>query len=285
MRLIRSALHEFFEDRCGTVAAALAYFTAFSMPALLMIAVTIAGAMVGTDSAAREVQRQLGSVLSPQVAGQTNVLLEHLYTNVRRGSVGTFIGLAAILLVATKAFAELHRVMNRAWKVETVDTGFRKVAMRRLSAFFLIVTISVLVLASMVFGTIVLVFSRELSTPLFYVWQLVAPAVLLTLLVAAVFKILPDARIQWRDVWFGAAVTGILLAISKHALSFYFSRSVVGSVFGATSSFALLLLWLYFSYAVLLFGAELTQVWAKQQGRPAQPTESAIRVDRTNPAA
>ena len=138
----------------------------------------------------------------------------------------------------------------------------------------------------MVFGTIVLVFSKELALPVVYIWQWIAPAVLLILLVAAVFKILPDAKVHWQDVWFGAIFTGVLLVIGKNLLSLYFSRTMIDNVFGVTGSFALLLLWLYFSYAVLLFGAELTQVRARQQGRRPQPTNNAVRVDRPqSPAA
>jgi membrane protein len=178
-------------------------------------------------------------------------------------------------------------VLNRAWGVESAESGFRGFALKRFSAFILIVAVSVILLASMALGTIVLLAGRAMpvSLPIMYIWQLFAPAVLLTLLAAAIFKILPDARMHWKDVWFGAIVTGSMLAISKYFLSLYLSRSTIGSVLGVAGSFGLLLLWLYFSFAVLLFGAELTQVRARQQGRRPQPTENAFRSSHNLPAA
>ena len=157
--------------------------------------------------------------------------------------------------------------------------------MRRVSAFVLILAISVLLLASMAIGTVIWGADRAVSLPLFHIWQFVAPGVLFILLVAAAFKVLPDAHVHWKDVWFGAVITGTMLAVSKHLLSIYFSRTVIDGVFGAAGSFALVLLWLYFSYAMLLFGAELTQVRAERQGRPAEPADCAVKADHPDSSA
>ena len=108
-------------------------------------------------------------------------------------------------------------------------------------------------------------------------WQTFAPFVILTLVVAAIFKVLPDAKVEWRDVWFGAVFTGGLLAIGKYAFSFYFTHSTVATLWGTMGTFALLLLWLYYSSATLPFGAELMHVRARRQGREMQPDDGAVR--------
>src|SRR5688572_1261336 len=192
-----------------------------------MVAVYIAGGVFGEEAARREINRQLGATLSPQVAGQVQELLANLSRNTQGGVIGTLIALGAILLAATKAFVELKRVLNHALKVERVETGLRGYALKRVSAFLMIVAITVLLLASMTAGTIVMVFSQTLSgsLPLVYIWHLIAPGLTLTLLVAAVFKILPDAKMEWQDVWFGAILTGTLLVTSKYLLSLYFART------------------------------------------------------------
>jgi membrane protein len=288
MKLIRSAIHEFLKDRCGTVAAALAYFTVFSLPAIFVLSIYAAGALFGQQAATAEIERQLGNALSPPVHGQLRQLLAALSRNASRGNLGTFIGFAAIMFAGTRAFSELQRILNRAFNVENIHSGVRGFMLKRVWGFLMIVAISVLLVASMTFGTVVLLISDDLpySRTVVYLWQILAPGVVLTALVATVFKILPDARMQWRDVWFGAIVTGTLLVSSKYLLSLYLSRSAMASVYGIAGSFALFLLWLYFSSAVLLFGAELTQLRARREGRPAQPTESAVPITKQeSPAA
>jgi membrane protein len=279
MQLLRLAFREFVADRCGTAAAALAFYSAFSLPPILLIALTITSWIFGRNEAAREIERQLQTVFSPEVAGQIEKLLQSAWQVSGRGWVGMFAAATGILAGGTRAFAELQRVLNRAWEVEPVDRGIKGFALKRVTAFLMILAVTIVLLTSMAVSILVSVLGRSLhdSVVLLSLWQMLAPFVILTLLVGAIFKLLPDARVEWRDVWFGATVTGGLLAIAKYVFSIYFAHTTFVTVWGTMGTFALLLVWLYASAATLLFGAELTHARARHQGRQMQPGERAVR--------
>jgi membrane protein len=282
MDVIRSALRDFMNDRCGTAAAALAYFSVFALPPVLLLAVAITAWMFGHDVAARGINKELEAIFSPEVAVQVRSLLQSAWQTSSRGWWGLAAGAAGILLAGTRAFVELQRVINHAWEVEPVGPPIKRFALKRVTAFLMIIAVTILLLTSMVISVIVPALSRSLpgSSSFLFIWQTFAPFLILTLLVGAIFKVLPDAKVAWRDVLFGAVFTGGLLAIGKYAFSVYLNQPTVASIWGTMGTFALLLLWLYLSSATLLFGAELMHVRARLEGRQMEPDAGAVRSDK-----
>jgi membrane protein len=184
-----------------------------------------------------------------------------------------------ILLAGTRAFVELQRVLNRAWEVEPVGPPVKRYALKRFTAFLMIIAVTIVLLTSMVISVLLPAISRSLpeSVLILSLWQTFAPFFILTILVAAIFKVLPNAKVDWRDVAFGAVCTGALLAIGKYVFSIYFTHGTIATVWGTMGTFALLLLWLYWSSATLLFGAELIHARATLQGRQLKPDQGAVR--------
>ena len=284
MEIIRLALRDFVRDRCGTVAAPLAYFSVFALPPVLLLAVAITAWMFGQEAAARGIDAQLKAIFSPEVARQVHTLLQSAWQNTGRSRLGLAAGAAGILLSGTRAFVELQRVLNRAWEVEPVGPPIKRFALKRITAFLMIVAVTIILLTSIAVSIIVPALDRSIPGSIFLltIWQTFAPFVILMFLVAAIFKVLPDAKVEWRDVLFGAIFTGALLGIGKYAFSVYFTQRTVATVWGTMGTFALLLLWLYYSSAALLFGAELTHARARREGRQMQPDDHAVR--RTKPS-
>src|SRR5262249_39854376 len=219
MDAIKLAFREFMRDRCGTAAAALAYFSVFALPPILLLAVAVAAWIFGHEAAQRGIDRQLEAVLSPEVAGQVHRLVQSAWQNSGRGWLGLIAGAAGILLAGTRAFVELQRVLNRAWEVEPVGPPAKRFALKRITAFLMMIAVTILLLTSMAISIILPALGRSIreSVFLFSIWQTFAPFVTLTLVVAAIFKLLPDAKVEWRYVWFGAIFTGGLLAVGKYA--------------------------------------------------------------------
>jgi membrane protein len=279
IELIKSAVRDFFKDRCGTAAAAVAYFSVFALPPVLLLALAATARIFGQDVAARGIDTELEAIFAPEVADQVRMLLQSAWQNSGRGWLGFAAGASGILLAGTRAFVELQRVLNRAWEVEPVGPPVKRFALKRVTAFLMIIAVTIVLLTSMVISVVVPALGRSVPDSVFLLslWQTFAPFIILTLLVAAIFKVLPDAKVEWRDVLFGAVFTGGVLAIGKYAFSFYFTHGSIATVWGTMGTFVLLLLWLYLSSATLLFGAELTHVRARREGREMKPDEGAVR--------
>src|SRR5215831_12603621 len=209
MDAIKLAFREFMRDRCGTAAAALAYFSVFALPPILLLAVAVSAWIFGHEAAHRGIDRQLEAVLSPEVAGQVHRLVQSAWQNSGRGWLGLIAGAAGILLAGTRAFVELQRVLNRAWDVEPVGPPVKRFALKRITAFLMIVAVTIILLTSIAVSIIVPALDRSIPGSIFLltIWHTFAPFVILMFLVAAIFKVLPDAKVEWRDVLFGAIFT------------------------------------------------------------------------------
>ena len=214
--IIRTALRDFVKDRCGTSAAALAYFSVFALPPVLLLALAVTAFIFGEDVAGRGIDKELDAIFSPEVAEQVRMLLQNAWQS-RHGWFGLAAGGLGILLAGTRAFVELQRVLNRAWEVEPVGPPVKRYALKRFTAFLMIIAVTIVLLTSMVISVLLPAISRSLpeSVLILSLWQAFAPFFILTILVAAIFKVLPNAKVDWRDVAFGAVFTGALLAIGK----------------------------------------------------------------------
>jgi membrane protein len=277
----RRAADGFSADECSTRAAALAYYAVFSLPPALLIIIYIAGLKYGQAAAAGQISSHLESFVGTQAASQIEAIISNAARQKAGGLIASLIAIAGLIFASTTAFAQLQQALNRAWSVEPDDSSIWSLAKKRLVPFLMVIAAGLVLMASILLGTVVSAFGDALPFQItggVYVLGLLVPWVVITCLVAVVFKLLPDARVRWRDVAVGAIVAGTLLVLAKYGLSMYLSRASFVSSYGAAGSLAILLLWLYVSAAILLFGAEFTRAWALEHGRDVEPTPDAHKI-------
>ncbi|MFO1535039.1 MAG: YihY/virulence factor BrkB family protein [Thermoplasmatota archaeon] len=281
----RQTLAEWVQDKCPRLAAALAYYTAFAMAPLLVIVIAVAGALWGQAEVRGAVVAQVASLVGPGSAATVSELLDQAQ-HTRAGWLGTGIAVAGFLVGATGVFGELQGALNTIWGVDVRRGGWRHAVKTRVLSFSLLVVLGFLLLVSLVVSAAWHAVAARLrtlldGTALVVVGSLVDLVVsvgLFTVMLAAVYKVLPDVRVQWRDTWVGAFVTAVLLALGKELIGAYIGHSRVTSLFGAAGWLAAILLWVYYAGLVLFLGAEYTQVHAERAGRPLRPKAHAFAV-------
>jgi len=270
-RFLREVLDEWSKDDVQSLGAALAYYTIFSMAPLLVLAIAIAGLAFGREAAQGEIVAQLNGTIG-EVAART---VEDLIERASRPSSGvpaTLASLAMMFFGASGAFGQLQKSLNRIWDVKRTRQGVRGQVRRRLAAFSMILTIGVLLFLSLAASAALsglhgwLARSFPLLARVLPLANFALSFAVVTALFAMIYKVLPEARIEWRDVWVGAAVTALLFTIGKGLIAFYLGRASVASLYGAAGSLVLLLLWIYYSAQLLLLGAEFTEVWSRRRG-------------------
>ena len=294
--LAKRTFKDFVDDECPRMAAALSYYTLFSLPPLLVLILTISGVFVDEAAMEGRIESEIAAVLGAEGANQVREIIQAAERPGTGGRGATVLSIAALLFGATGAFIELQKALNRAWEVEADPRsgGILRFVLKRLLSLGMAVTIAFLLLVSLLLSAAVTAFGDrvgallpgDVSGAVLSVIQLGLSFAVVTLLFALMFKVLPDARSRWRDVWVGAVVTAVLFTAGKFVLGLYLSRSDPGEAFGAAGSLALLLIWVYYSAMIVFFGAEFTQTWAVQRGGGIEPKEGAIRVvERTSAEA
>lgn len=270
--LVRVAAREWSQDRCLQLGAALAYYTIFSMAPLLVIVIAVAALVFGREAAEGELLQQFEASLGADAAAAVRGMIERA-SQPRTGWLATIGGLLMMGLGASSVFGQLQSAMNQIWNIpRSRGRGLRGLLVDRLTSFSMILVIGFLLLVSLVLSTAVAALESLLNelfpgAALFLQGlNLMVSFAVVTLLFAMIFKILPDARILWGDVWIGAAFTSLLFTLGKFAIAFYLARSTAASVYGAASSLVVVLLWVYYSSQILFFGAECTQVYARRYG-------------------
>jgi membrane protein len=278
--IFRSAAGSFSEDRCWTFSAALAYYTVFSLPWILLIVVYVAGKVVGEANATNEIRTGIQSVAGSGVADQIQTMIGNASRPGGRGLMGTLVGIGAIIVSSTTAFAELQFALNQAWEVKPDESSWTAFAAKRAGSFLMVIGMGFVLLASMALRAVTAGPAANLHIPAMFgsVWETVLVWLILTVLVGAILKVLPDATIATSDVVASAVLTGALLTASKYGMSIYLAHSSVGSSFGAAGALAILMVWLYISFAILLFGAEFARAWSRARGRDVVPESGAGRI-------
>ena len=288
LALLRDSGKDFLEDDCQTQAAALSYYTVFSLPPLLVLILMILGALVDPRDIRGQLETQLGALMGPSAVEQIRTILQQVHQPGSGALIPTVLSIVALILGASGAFGQLQAALNGAWEVapDPQQGGLKAFLLKRVFSFGMILSVAFLLLVSLVLSAALSAFGGALSgmlpeglsaTLLQVINQVVSFAVIATLF-AAIFKVLPDATIAWRDVWVGAAVTAFLFVVGKFLIGFYLGRSNPGEAFGAAGSLAVMLVWIYYSSMILLFGAEFTQAWAEARGRGIAPERGAVRV-------
>ena len=281
--LFQESVEAWTEDYAPSMGAALSYYTLFSIAPLLLIVVGMAGLVFGPDAARGEFFGQLRGLMGDQGAAAVERLLAAA-DKPEGGVIATVTGSAMLLLGAMSVFGELQNALDRIWRAPqpAQAKGWWKLIRSRVASFGMILAIAFLLMVSLVVSAVV----SALGTwwGLHFIDWLLSFA-LMTVLFAAIYKVIPRVHIAWRDVWIGAAVTAALFAVGKVLIGLYIGRSSVASAFGAAGSLVVLMVWVYYSSQVFLLGAEFTRVYAEEEGSRANvERRSATRI-RVQPAA
>jgi membrane protein len=270
--IFKQTISEFSGDKVPRLGAALAYYTIFSLAPLLLIVIAIAGIVFGHDAAQGKIFDQLRVALGPTTAAGMQEMVKNA-AKPKSGTVATIIGVITLILGASGVFGELKDALNTIWDVKPKEGGgILQMIKDRFLSFAMVFGVGFLLLVSLVIDTAIGAMGKYAGNhlpggeALWHIVELAFSFIVVTVLMAGIFRLLPDLKIEWRDVWLGAALTSILFVLGKFALGIYFAKSAVGSSFGAAGSLVLVLLWVYYSAQILLFGAEFTQVYARAHG-------------------
>lgn len=280
-RLLKVALAGWWNDRAMSLGASIAFFTVFSLAPMLLAAIAVAGLVFGREAAQGAIVAELGGMIGTNEASFLETMIASA-GNVGSGIIGTTIGIVTFLLLVTGAVVELQDNLNIIWKAKPpASYGVLDFIRTRLVSFGLVLGIGFLLLVSLVIDTGLTALGSYLEANfsgataiLRFLNSLVALAAA-TLLFAMMFKLLPAVDIQWSDVWTGSLVTAFLFTIGKFLIGYYLGKSNVASSYGAAASIITILLWIYYSSLILLFGAEFTKAYAESRGsRRGQAVET-----------
>jgi membrane protein len=287
-KLVRHTIGEFIEEEPFTLAGALSYYTLLSLAPLLLLVVAVAGIIFGEEAARGEVLARLDVAIGTQAAGLAQELLAHAYHH-GSGWVSAVIGGVGVLIGATTALAQLQGSLNKIWGVKASKRAWYALVRTRLFSLLFVLVLGVAVIASLIASSVITALSSRTAHALDFVWRLAdigVPLALMTGLFAALFKLLPDAEVRWRDLWVGAAITSVLFTLGRLLIGMYIGRTGVTSAYGAAGSVVALMVWVYYSSVIILFGAELTQVYARLFGGDVrQKQEDPVSKDMRTAAA
>jgi membrane protein len=277
--LLKETFQEWSDDKAPRLAAALSFYTIFSLAPILIITIAVAGFFLGQADVRENILMQVETTFGPDAEEMVEGLIDDA-SRPGSGVVATIIGMITIIAGATGVYGQLLEALNTIWEVEPApDSGIFDTLRKRLLSFTMVLGIGFLLLVSLVISAALSAISQyfsELLPGIDIFWQildLVVSYALITLLFAMIFKVLPDVEVAWSDVWVGAAFTALLFTIGKFLLGWYLGTSTPGSTFGAAGSLVGILLWVYYSAQILLFGAEFTKVYTRRHGSKIRPAE------------
>jgi membrane protein len=263
--------------------AALAYYTAFSLAPLLLIAIAIAS-LVFHEAARERITAEIATTVGDSVADSVRKIMASSQ-GTGSGVTATIIGIVVLLFGASGVFVELQDSLNTIWGVEAKPGGgVKSFIVQRFLSFGMVLGTGFLLLVSLIISTALSAIGTFLTAHLpggVVLWQAVNLLVsfgIVTLLFALIFKVLPDVELGWKDVWVGAAITALLFTVGKYLLGLYIAHGSVASGYGAAGSLVIILFWVYYSAQILLYGAALTRVYADRYGSHVRPSENAVPV-------
>ena len=282
-KVLKNCIKGFSEDKVPKLSASLAYYTVFSLGPLLIVILYLCGIFFGREAIEGSIYGQMRSFIGQDAALQIQEMIKN--ASLSSGStVAATIGIVTLLIGATSVFAEIQDSINTIWGLKRKPTaGWFVLVKTRLLSFGVIGSLGFLLLVSLGITAIVESISSRLikqfpgiAVPAFYIFNLVLTIGVVTTLFAVIFKVLPDAKIKWKDVWAGAIATTILFMLGKFAITFYISKSNIGGTYGAAGSLVVLLVWVYYSSFILYFGAEFTKAWAVRFGSEINPNSYTV---------
>lgn len=281
-RLSKDSVVAWFSDDCARMGAALSFYTVFSLAPMLIIAIGIVGLVYGQDAARGYIVAEIQDLIGTDGAQAVQTMIKGVRDK-EAGIVATLLGLVMLLAGATVVFAELQATLNAIWRVKPVKSGAVAALFKaRLLSFAIVMGIGFLLLVSLAVSATLTAINQSIRAHelqnvgiLFSALNVVISFAIITFLFAALFKFLPDAKIQWRDVWLGAIITTTLFTVGKYLIGLYLGHSGIASVYGAAGSLVVVMLWVYYSTQIVFFGAEFTRLYAHCYGSGPEPEQFA----------
>lgn len=279
--IAKQTASDWLDDDASRLAASLAFYTLLSLAPLVIIAVSVAGLVFGPEAARGQIARELARVVGPSAAQGIEAVVASARSQTS-GTLGTVIGLVTLFVGASGVFGELQYALNTIWEVrEKPGRGLIAQIRDRFLSFTMVLGVAFLLLVSLLLSALLSAVGRVFASALpggELFWQLVNfgfSLLMITVLFALIFKLVPDVLIRWSDVWAGAFATALLFTIGKSLLGLYLGRASIGSSYGAAGSLVVLIVWVYYSAQILFLGAEFTQVQARRRGHDIRPSQRA----------
>lgn len=271
------------DDKITKLSASLAYYTIFSMGPLLVVIISLCGLFLGREAVQGKIYQQLVGFVGADTANSLQEIIKNA-SLAGKSQLAAIIGGITLLVGATTVFGEIQDSINMIWGLKPKPKrGWLKMLQNRFLSFSVIVSLGFLLLVSLSVTSIIDGFSERLmahfpdvTVVLFYIINIAITLFVITIIFAVIFKVLPDAKIRWKDVLAGAIATALLFMLGKFGISFYISKSNVGSTYGTAGSLVVLLLWIYYSSIILYFGAEFTKAYAVKYGAEIHPNHYAV---------
>jgi membrane protein len=283
LSLVKTAFSEFQRDNVIKLSASLAYYTMFSIGPLLLVTISLTGLFVKPETITGQIRLQLTQLLGSETTEQILTILTNLQTQ-NTAQNYSIVGIILLFLGATGVFADIQDSINYIWSIRAKPKrGWLKFFRNRMLSFSLIVSVGFLLIVSLVLNTLTDLLTSKLQhlfqddfVVIFKVFNLVILFLVVSVLFAIIYSVLPDAKIKWKDAMVGATFTAFLFLVGKFFIGLYLSTANVGNAFGAGASVIIILSWVYYSSIILYFGAELTKAYAIQAGGGIIPHDTAV---------
>ena len=286
--LIIASLKAFMEDRALTMSAALAYYTVFAMAPLLIMLISLASFFYGEDAANRKLFQEINGLVGNQAALQIQDIIRQISLQ-KDSTFAVILGVITLFIGATGVFIEMQDSINQIWRVKAKpEKGWKKMLINRVLSFSMVISLGFLLISSLIINGLILALSDQLSQYFPNMTILVINIVnvgltfiIISALFAVIFKFLPDVEIGWKDVRVGAFFTVTLFIVGKILIGIYIEKVAPGSAYGAAGSLIVILVWVYYTSAILYFGAEFTQVYSECYGGKIKPASYAVHIVQT----
>jgi membrane protein len=286
--LIIASFKAFIEDRALTMSAALAYYTVFAMAPLLIMFLSLASLFYGEDAINRKLFQEINGLVGNQAALQIQDILRKISLS-NNSTIAVILGVITLFIGATGVFVEMQDSINQIWRVKAKpEKGWKQMLINRVLSFSMIIGLGFLLIVSLIINGLILTLSDQLSQYFPYLTILVInifnvglTCIIISALFAIIFKFLPDVEIGWKDVRIGAFFTATLFIVGKFLIGIYIEKVGPGSAYGAAGSLIVILVWVYYTSAILYFGAEFTQVYSECYGGKIKPASYAVHIIQT----
>jgi len=285
-KLLKDTFTAFMDDKGLKLSASLAYYTFFSLAPLLLLIISFAGVFFGKDAIEGSIFTELNGLIGAEAAAQIQEVIKNMELS-GNTKLSLIIGAVSLIIGATTVFGEIQDSVNRIWNVRAKPKkGWVKLIKDRLLSGSLIIGLGFLLMVFLIVNGMIEAFDFTLrkwlpdfSVVVLTIISLIVNFLVLAVLFAVIYKVLPDAKIKWRDVRAGALFTAGLFMIGRYLIGLYITKAQIGSPYGAAGSFIIILIWVYYSAAILYFSAEFTKVYASMKGEEIQPSEHAVFVE------
>ena len=286
--LIILSIKAFVDDRALTMSAALAYYTIFAMAPLLIMLISLASLFYGEDATSRKLFQEINGLVGNEAALQIQDIIRRISLQ-KNTAFAVILGVITLFIGATGVFIEMQDSLNQIWRVKAKpEKGWKKMLINRVLSFSMVVSLGFLLIASLIINGLILTLSDQLSQYfpdltilVINIFNLGLTFIIISVLFSVIFKFLPDVEIGWKDVRIGAFFTVTLFIVGKFLIGIYIEKVGPGSAYGAAGSIIVMLVWVYYTSAILYFGAEFTQVYSECYGGKIKPASYAVHIIQT----